>query len=300
MYNYLTVGLLFFLSLLPSFDGKSAIEQKLRDDFASEKVITSAETKKIQVPDKKENFNPENFYADSIMFSDYDTGYIFYQKNADLRLPIASTTKLMTALIIVEKTDMDKVVTVGTLRTRPFDSVMGLEAGDRLTVSELLHGLLIESGADAAQVLETSVANSEAEFVALMNERASELGLTETQFTNSVGYDDTGHYSTAIDMTKLAKISLLNPKIAAIVQKISYTARNEKGGTYLLSNTNKLLDGVFYKGVKTGTTYSAGECLISLYQEGDSKIIGVVLGSPARFTQTNNIITWTKNNFVLK
>jgi len=171
---------------------------------------------------------------------------------------------------------------------------MGLTAGDRVTVADILHGLLIESGADAATALAVATSGSENKFVALMNEKAAHFGLADTQFVDSIGRDNGSQYSTASDLGKLARLALGSKTIAGIVGKSTYTARAESGKTYSLSNTNLLLGGGKYAGVKTGTTYQAGECLISLYDDGERKILGVVLGSSGRFYETDRIIEWTK------
>jgi len=130
-----------------------------------------------------------------------------------------------------------------------------------------------------------------------MNEKAAEYGLPDTQFVAVVAHDTSGHYSTAKDLYRLSRIALANKTIAGIVAKKSYVARAESGKTYYLSNTNQLLANSRYSGVKTGTTYSAGECLISLYNDGQKKIIGVVLGSNSRFYETESIIEWTRKAF---
>jgi D-alanyl-D-alanine carboxypeptidase len=159
-----------------------------------------------------------------------------------------------------------------------------------------MHGLLIESGADAALTISNEL-GGEQQFVALMNEKAALLGLKDTQFTNSVGYDDEGHYSTAQDLVRLGRIALTSPTIADIVQKPKYTLTDEAGRKYSLVNTNKLLSDKRIKGIKTGTTFEAGECLVTLYDDGEKKILGVVLNSPDRFSETSQILSWAKQTF---
>lgn len=303
MINTLLAAALFWVAVLPSSQTKLNLENKLKDKIASPasqtKQSNDANLPPIEVnsiPEKNEKWQMSTG-AKSALFIDVDSSEILYEKSKDVRLPMASTTKLMTALIAAEKLDLNEVVTVPNFSVRPLDSTMGLAAGDKIKVSELLHGLLIESGADASMVLSNRIAGSENAFAALMNERASFLGLKETQFTNSVGYDATNHYSTASDLAKLAKVALSNKMIAQTIAKSAYTAKAESGKTYYLSNTNKLVNGANYKGVKTGTTFAAGGCLVSLYDDGTRKIIGVVLASPDRFSETQSVVNWIKGNF---
>lgn len=301
MLNYFYGIILIFLSILPGFGNKNIIENYAKQGI-SNTVTEGTKTEKValdipSVPEKNDPYAQISIASDAAVFIDVDSGKILYEKSKDARLPMASTTKLMTALVVYEKLGMDKVVTVPTLTTRPLDSVMGISAGQQFKVSELMHGLLIESGSDAAHTLAVAAGGDEHRFVALMNEKAALLGLTNTQYTNSVGYDDTNHYSSAYDLAKLAKIALKNKVISDITAKTSYVATSESGQRFPLSNTNKLLNGTTYKGLKTGTTLVAGECLVSYYENGNQKIIGVVLKSPSRFYETDKVIQWVRNTF---
>jgi D-alanyl-D-alanine carboxypeptidase len=302
MYNLFLALVLTVASLLPSVGPIENLEKRieskmvLQSDLPEEKKGESISFKTI--PEKVTDFQAISSGSRAALFVDYNSGEILFSKNEEQKLPMASTTKLMTALVVEESLDTNKLITVQPYALRPLDSVMGVPVGTRIKVQELLHGLLIESGSDAAQSLAKEVAGSEQKFVALMNERASFYGLTNTQFTNSVGYDDNGHYSTAKDLIKLARIALLNKNISNIANKKYYTATSEDGQKFSLENTNKLLNGQNYKGLKTGTTFGAGECLIVLYDDGQRKILGVVLNSPDRFGESRGIIEWTKKNFL--
>ncbi len=299
--NYFFGILLIVISILPSSSFKTNI-----DNFAKRKIAKTIDQSNIrddinvlipQVPEKNILYEKITVGAKSAVFIDRDSGEILFEKNMNSRLPMASTTKLMTALIVYENLKMDEIITVPKLTTRPLDSVMGIKEGQKFTTLDLLHGLLIESGSDAANTLVTTVSNNENSFAALMNEKASLFGLTNTQFTNSIGYDSSGHYTTAYDLAKLSKIFLENKLLSNIVSKSSYIATSESGEKFYLNNTNQLLNGSTYKGLKTGTTFSAGECLISYYEKDNQKIIGVVLNSPSRFYESDKIIKWAKNNF---
>jgi D-alanyl-D-alanine carboxypeptidase (penicillin-binding protein 5/6) len=129
-----------------------------------------------------------------------------------------------------------------------------------------------------------------------MNEKATILGLENTQFTNPVGWDETGHYSTVHDLAILTKVALTNPTIKEIVAKKTARIVTGNGRTYILTSTNLLLDGHFL-GAKTGTTYAAGECLASYYRDDDKEIVGVILNSPNRFSETKDIVDWVNSNF---
>lgn len=296
MQTYLSALILFVISLLPAFPQKTLVENSLSDAITPKTV--SEETAPIMSPDKVSNFQTMSSNAKSAYFADFDSGYVYFEKNADSKVPMASTTKLMTAITALLTLDKNQIVTVGPVNNYPLDTLMGLKEDDKIKVSELLHGLLINSGADAARTLAAAASGDEPHFVAAMNENASRFGLTNTQFTNAVGYDEQGHYSTAADMFKLTKIALSNPMIAEIVAKPNYIATAENGKHYALSNTNQLLTSPNIRGVKTGTTLLAGQCLIVLFDDGQHRTIGVILGSTDRYADTNAILDWTKSNFM--
>lgn len=290
----LKVFLFVLVGMLPNFEFIENYEQKLRTELIpqAQNVAFAQEN----IPAKNETFAPTATGSDAALFLDAESGMILFEKNSQKRVQIASLTKMMTGLIAATELPREKIVTVKHLSPQYLDATMGLAIGDKVKASELMHGLLIPSGSDAAQVLAQEVAGSEEAFVKKMNSTAVLLGLSNTHFSNVVGYDSASNYSTAEDMTKLAKVVLKNKQISEIVAKKSYTAKSEAGKKYYLVNTNALL-GPSFKGVKTGTTVAAGECLISLYKEGDREILGVLLKSPARFTETESIVRWTRGAF---
>jgi len=287
--------LLLILGYVPGFPGKESITENVKKKIQINTV--ASEDNLIVTPSKIDDLSQPMNYSTAAYIADPKTGYVFFEKNSQERLPMASTTKLVTAIIVLEKLDPNQTLEVTKVQNRPLDVLMGLSVGDKLKTSELLHGLLIESAADAARTLASNASGSEEEFVADMNEFTQKFNLKDTQFTNAVGYDDTSHYSSAEDLYKIAKIALLNPMISEIVAKISYTAHSEQGKPYYLDNTNKLLSNPHYHGIKTGTTFAANECLISLYKYDDKEMISVILGSDNRFPETDNLIEWTKKTF---
>lgn len=200
---------------------------------------------------------------------------VLYEKNADVRLPQASTTKIMTALLVLESIDLQREITVSASAAAVEGSQLGLTAGDRLTVRDLLYVLMLKSGNDAAEALAEGVAGSVSEFVNRMNRRAAEIGLKNTQFQNPHGLPAEGHYTTARDLAVLTATALENEDFCKIVstRKAKLTYKN-----MVITNSNKLLDtcdGVF--GVKTGFTKKAGRCLVTAAERKGVRLICVTL-----------------------
>lgn len=290
---------LIFIEILPAGHSKSFLEENIRSriDGTSGTETVEQSARNYNVVERAGELTDISARAEAAYFVDLGSGQILVDKNSETKLPMASLTKLMTAMIVIEKADMNELVTVPANETRFGDSTMGLYTGDSLTVYNLLQGLLINSGSDAALTLAKHVSGNPNVFVALMNERARTLGLAKTQFTNPVGWDEPGHYSTAHDMASLTTIALRNPSIREIVAKKTTKVVSAKGRNYLLVNTNLLLGNRFL-GAKTGTTYGAGECLASYYRDDDTEIVGVVLNSPSRFLETEELINKIKEGFI--
>lgn len=248
-------------------------------------------------PENKGTYFLAELSAKSAVVIDVDSGIILYQKYPNMRLLPASTTKIMTALIALENYKLDEILEVAGLKID--GNSVGLAAGEQITVENLLKGLLIGSGNDAAQVLAENFAGGMSGFVWAMNQKAVELKLENTHFTNPIGLDEEGHYSTAIDLAKLAVVALKNPTVSEIVSTPELEIADITGTkVHRLKNTNELvgkLDGV--KGIKTGWTQNAGECLVALTERNQKRIISVILGSTNRFGETENLISWVFENF---
>ncbi len=215
--------------------------------------------------------------AGSAVLLDGDTGRLLYAKNADMPRLIASTTKVMTALVIVEHCDLDAPVTVKRECTLVEGSSMYLKEGEVLTVRELLYGLLLQSGNDAALALADYCAGGVEEFAVLMNRTATDLGLKKSHFVNPHGLNAEGHYASARDLALITAKALQNPAFSEIVA--SKTARVAGRG---LQNHNKLL--WLYPGacgVKTGYTIKAGRCLVSAARRDGRLLIAVTLDAPS-------------------
>lgn len=211
-----------------------------------------------------------------------DTGEMIYAVNAGERLPMASTTKIMTALLLCEQGKPEKTVTVSADMLQVEGSSMGLLAGDTVTYRDLLYGMLLASGNDAANVTAYVLDGSIEQFASRMNRKAAELGLTDTRFVTPSGLDAEGHYTTAADLAKLARIALQNDafaRAAASAEAVCYYGNPPYKRT--LKNHNKLLnlsDGVV--GVKTGFTKKSGRCLVSAMKKDGKFVIAVTLNDP--------------------
>ena len=209
--------------------------------------------------------------ATAAVLMDADMGQVLYEKNGDRQMLIASTTKIMTALVVLEHAAPDDVITV-TPDHMAEGSSMYLRAGETVRVEELLYGLLLCSGNDAALAL-TECAGGLTPFVALMNEKAAALGMAHTSFANPNGLDADGHYSTARDMAVLAAAAVENPTFRRICSSRSVTI-----GQRTMENHNRLLrqvEGCI--GLKTGYTRAAGRTLVSCAERDGCRLVAVTL-----------------------
>ena len=211
--------------------------------------------------------------AASAILVDADSGRVLYEQNADAKMLIASTTKILTALVAIREGDLSQVVTVKREATLTEGSSMYLKEGEQLTLETLLYGLLLCSGNDAAVAIADAVGGSQAGFVKLMNETARELGMEHSSFANPNGLDDEDHYSTARDMAKLACAAVNNETLMRIASTRTVTI-----GGRTMTNHNKLLsymDGCI--GLKTGYTKAAGRTLVSCAERNGQRLVAVTL-----------------------
>lgn len=212
-------------------------------------------------------------------------GQTFRERNPNARHAPASLTKIMTALVVMEKCRPDEVVRVSASAARETGSRIGLRRGDRLTVRDLLAATLIASANDAARALADHASGSQKAFVAQMNARARSLQLQNTQFTNACGHDHAKLYSSAHDLAILAERALRIPLIADLVERRVMLIRTVNGGkSFKLKNKNRLI-GRYpgASGVKTGTTPKAGQCLVALVNRDDKKVLLVIMHSRHRW-----------------
>ena len=211
--------------------------------------------------------------AAAAILVDADSGRVLYEQNADAKMLIASTTKIMTALVAIREGELSDVVTVKREATLTEGSSMYLKEGEQLTLETLLYGLMLCSGSDAAVAIAEHVGGSQAGFVRLMNETARELGMAHTSFANPNGLDAETHYSTARDMAVLACAAMENETFARIVSTRTVTI-----GGRTMTNHNKLLswsEGCI--GLKTGYTKAAGRTLVSCMEKNGQRLVAVTL-----------------------
>ena len=209
--------------------------------------------------------------AAAAVLMDADSGRLLYEKNGEKRMLIASTTKLMTALVALEQGGLQQEITV-TGGHMAEGSSMYLRPGEKLTLETLLYGLLLSSGNDAALAV-TECMGGAVPFVARMNEKAAELGMENTHFANPNGLDDEAHYSTAEDMAKLAAAAMDDP----VLRRVASTKTARIGGR-TLTNHNKLLSRVEgCVGLKTGYTRAAGRTLVSCAERDGVRLVAVTL-----------------------
>lgn len=231
---------------------------------------------------------------------DRKSNKMIYGKQQDKRVAMASTTKIMTAIVVIENANLEKEVTVSAKAAAIGGSRLGLKKGDKITIKNLLYGLMLCSGNDAAVALAEEIGGSVQGFADKMNEKAKELNLQNTHFVTPHGLDDPEHYTTAYELAVLTNYAMNNETFAKIVGTKNYTV-SINGYSKALSNTNELLgylDGV--KGVKTGFTNNAGRCLVTCVERGDLEIITVVLGADTKKIRTEDsikLIEYTYKNY---
>ena len=227
-------------------------------------------------------------YADDIqskaaVVMDAATGRVLYAKNPELRLLPASTTKLMTALVVIEKMKLTDIVTVSHRAASAPPTKAGLRAGDKVTIQTLLYAALMKSANDAAVALAESVTGSEEEFVSMMNMKALAIGANNTHYINANGLPGEGQYITAYDLSKIMRQAIKYPVLKEILGTRITELSTEAGKTMFLKNTNKLLwsDEDVLVG-KTGYTNKARHCFVCAGEKGNETLIVALLGSPRR------------------
>lgn len=237
--------------------------------------------------------------AQAALAIDLDSGVTLYEKDPEKKLLPASTTKIITALVAMDYYSDDTILAVKNIKID--GQKMGLKDKERIGVKELLYGLLIYSGNDAAEVLAQNYPGGREAFVFAMNQKAGQLHLDASHFTNPAGLDSDGDdiVSTARDLTRVAQVAMRSPRFAEIVKTKSITVKSFDGKiAHRLTNINELIgkvDGVL--GVKTGWTENARENLVTYIKRGDHKVMLTVLSSQDRFGETEELIDWIFTNY---
>ncbi|HBG22891.1 MAG TPA: D-alanyl-D-alanine carboxypeptidase [Peptococcaceae bacterium] len=251
---------------------------------------------------KAEAASAADISAKAAILIDEDSGRVLFAENAEQRLPEASLTKIMTALLVIENGDLDKNVVISKNAEETGESSIWLEEGEVLSRNELLYALMLPSANDAAVALAESVAGSEQLFVSQMNDRARELNLQNTHFANPHGLDAEGHYTSAFDLASLAreglKYSLFRDVVTTKEMSIPWPGHTWERS---LLNRNQLLNRYQgSRGVKTGYTSNAGCCLVGAAQRGDMKLITVVMNSYDMYGDTEKLLNYGFDNYEME
>ncbi len=239
---------------------------------------------------------PDRVQAPNAVVLETTTGEFACERKADARKPVGSAVKLMTALLTLERAELDDVYRASSYRPAAIESQINLQPGQRMSVRDLLRGLMIESGNDAAMTLAEGVAGSEGAFVRLMNQRARQLDLRNTRYANPIGLDEPGAYSSARDLVKLATYLRTKPFFRRLVNQEEVTIP-----TGSFNNRNTLVDAVpWVNGVKTGHTRGAGYVLVGSGRQNGIQVVSAVLGTPseaARNVATERLLEFGISGF---
>ncbi|WP_054949560.1 D-alanyl-D-alanine carboxypeptidase family protein [Numidum massiliense] len=240
--------------------------------------------------------------AKAAVLVDVNSGRVLYEKNADEQLPIASITKIMTAIVAIEHGNLDDIVTVSPRATRKEGSSVYLKKGERISLRHLLYGLMLRSGNDTAVAIAEFIGKSEEGFVTLMNEKAEYLGMTHSHFANPHGLDAAGHYSSARDMATLTRYALANEEFQKIVatHAIQVPDPGEKWNRKWY-NKNKMLS-LFpgADGVKTGYTSKARRTLVASATQSGQQLVTVTLNAPDDWRDSSEMLAYGFRQYPLR
>ncbi len=259
-----------------------------------------AATPKTPAKDPADASRPPRVLADAALLLDGRTGKVLFDKNGRRKMAPASTTKVMTAILAIERGNLEDVVQVSRRAASLSGSTMGLRAGQRYTLRELLAGLLLRSGNDAAVAIAERVGGSVEDFVDMMNDKAIDIGAVNTHFTNPHGLDNPNHYTTVEDMALMTRYAMRLPVFADLVgTKEQSVEPEDRKGEQILRNTNRLLWLYSWvDGVKTGTTGRAGQCLVASATRDGQRLIAVVFHSRNRWEDAVQLLDFGYKNFV--
>lgn len=303
------ISLLFISLLIVNFNFKKEDKSNNKEQVLGIQSLESYSlSKKIDnIPYRNSDYyEPTHIWANSYILLDQDSSTIMAQKNSDSQVPIASTTKIMTAIIALENYDLNEIVTISEKAAYQIGSYSGLNTNERITVKNLLYCLLINSGNDSAYALAEHMGYKK--FITKMNEKAKYLGANNTKYFDPAGLDDNG-YSTARDLAFLTSYAMRNKLFRNIVSTTETTVYSEDGlYSHQLENSNRLIiptEPLYYqyaKGVKTGYTPDAGHCLVSSAEKDDHTIISVILytledTAEASAKESNKLLNWGFDNY---
>lgn len=251
-----------------------------------DEVIDINEIKKETIEAVSKNTEELKLNSKIGLIFDRNSKTILYEKNGLKQVPMASTTKIMTAIVVLENANLDDIVTISKKAAGTGGSRLGLKTNDKITVHDLLYGLMLKSGNDAAVALAEHVGGGIDGFAELMNKKASEMGLVNSHFVTPHGLDQEKHYTTAYELACMADYALNIPKFREIVGSKKYNITINARSS-LIGNTNELLGNLYgVYGVKTGFTNGAGRCLVTACKRDDIDIITVVLSANTKKERT--------------
>jgi len=269
--------------------------------FAYQRPLFQKQEKKVVLnikpfPYLLNKYSLPEITAEGALIIDLQSFSPIYEKNSDKKFLPASLTKIITALVAYSVYQPNQIITVK--KTIPDGRVMNLVIGEKITVENLLYGILIHSANDAAFVLADNFGYQN--FIELMNKKAREIGMRNSYFTNPTGLEDSNNYSTPFDLALVSKNLLSNPYLSKIVATKEIVVSDiDYQYFHQLINVNKLLGEIpGIGGLKTGYTENAGENLITFYKKNSHQILIIILKSLDRFEDTKNIISWLNNNLV--
>jgi serine-type D-Ala-D-Ala carboxypeptidase (penicillin-binding protein 5/6) len=280
--------LIFILGILYT------INENISENVKLKKLSSQSQTKVSAYPVLINSIQPF-VSARTAIVMDAGTQTIIFSKNADLRFSMASTAKIMTALVALEHYQMDSILTVKSSGIE--GSILGIRRGEKFYFEDLLYAMLLPSANDAAVAIVDNYPGGKKEFVKKMNEKAVEYNLSNTLFSEPTGLDDDGNFTTVVDLARLASVAVSKQDFAKIISTQQKVITNQnKTKQYVLGNLNRLLGTNGVNGVKTGTTEGAGEVLVtSAIQHGRLFII-VVMNSQDRFSDTSGLLNFISEN----
>ena len=240
-----------------------------------------------------------NLSAESACLIEAESGRVFYSKQGNKRMPMASTTKIMTAIVALESgISLDTIIKIPKEAVGIEGSSIYLKHNESVTFELLLYALMLSSANDAAVAIAITVSESTGDFVELLNEKADSLGLTDTHFTNPHGLYDEDHYTTAEDLAKIMAYAMKNAEFAKITSTKQKAFQRDDGTSFLLNNHNRLLKT--YQGViggKTGFTKKSGRCLVTCAERDGLKLIAVTLNAPNDWNDHANLYDFGFANY---
>lgn len=248
-------------------------------------------------PEAKTTAQPKLLNTNYAALMDLESGRLLFEKDCRKIVPMASTTKIMTAIVALENSSFNEIVTVSKRASSVSGSTVGLKNGEKVTMEELIYGLMLQSGNDCAIAIAEHIGGSVEKFAFMMDSKAFDIGAFDTHFVTPHGLDREGHFTTAFDLALITRYAMQNDVFRRIVstKNITINGYNHKRAFY---NTNRMLwslDGA--NGVKTGYTGRAGRCLVSSVSSGGRDFICVTLNSPNRWEDSKKVLKYGMDNY---